>query len=134
MTACHWRPTDPGRRAYRRRDQGQSTVEFALVLPLVVMMLLAIIQTALVARDEVLIIHAAREAAREASVDAGESRVRAAVERVLPGASVIVDPDPGVGEPRAVTVRFVSHTDLPLVGAIYPDPELAASVTMRAER
>jgi len=134
MTACHWRPTDPARGGYRRREQGQSTVEFALVLPLVVLMLLAIIQTALVARDEVLIIHAAREAAREASVDAGEARVRAAVERVLPGASVIVAPDPGVGEPRGVTVRFVSHTDLPLVGVIYPDLELAASVTMRAER
>ena len=116
------------------REQGQSTVEFALVLPLIVLMLLAIVQTALVARDEVLVVHAAREAAREASVDAGDARVRAAVERVLPGASVLVAPNPGVGEPRAVTVRFVSHTDLPVVGAIYPDPEIAASVTMRAER
>jgi len=116
------------------REQGQSTVEFALVLPLVVFMLLAVVQTALVARDEVLVVHAAREAAREASVGAGEERVRAAVGRVLPGASVLVAPDPGIGEPRAVTVRFVSHTDLPLVGAIFPDPELTASVTMRAER
>lgn len=116
------------------RERGQSTVELALVLPLVVMLLLAVIQTALVARDQMLVVHAAREAAREASVDGGDSRVRAAVERVLPGASVLVGPSPGVGEPRAVAVRFVSHTDLPLIGPLFPDPELTATVTMRAER
>ena len=114
--------------------QGQSTVEFALVLPLVVMLLLATIQTALVARDQVLVVHAAREAAREASVDGGDARVRATVDRVLPGAAVIIAPNPGIGEPRAVTVSFVSHTDLPLIGVFFPDPELTASVTMRAER
>ncbi len=117
-----------------RREQGQSTAEFALVLPLVVLTMLAVIQTALLARDQVLLVHAAREAAREASVDGGDERVRAAVERVLPGAWVVVAPNLGVGEPRTVTVRFVAHTDLPLIGAVYPDPELSASVTMRSER
>lgn len=96
--------------------------------------MLAVIQTAFLARDQVLVVHAAREAAREAAVDGGDARVRAAVERVLPGAWVVVAPNPGVGEPRAVTVRFVSHTDLPLIGAVFPDPELSASVTMRSER
>lgn len=116
------------------REPGQATVEFALLLPLVLLVLLAIVQTGLVARDQVMVVHAAREAAREASVDAGIARVLAAVRRVLPDAVVSVDPDAGVGAPRAVEVTYVSRTELPLVGVLYPDPSLTARVVMRAER
>ena len=44
-------------------ESGQATVEFALVLPLVVFLILAVLQTALVVRDYVATVHAAREAA-----------------------------------------------------------------------
>ena len=54
-----------------RTDRGQASVELALVLPVLVLLLLALVQTALVARDEVLVQDAARAAVREASVDAG---------------------------------------------------------------
>ena len=46
------------------RERGQATVEFALVLPLIVFALLAILQVGLVARDQIAVVHAAREAAR----------------------------------------------------------------------
>ena len=52
-------------------DEGQAAVELALVLPLVALLLLALVQVGLVVRDQILVIHAAREAAREAAVDAG---------------------------------------------------------------
>src|SRR4029078_2878808 len=45
------------------RTRGQATVELALVLPLVVFALLAILQVGLVVRDQVAVVHAAREAA-----------------------------------------------------------------------
>ncbi len=115
----------------RSREQGQATVELALVLPVVVLALLAVIQVALVVRDRVALVHAAREAARAASVDADPGR---AARRTLPGAEVRVGPRPEVGEPIAVVVTYRSATDLPLVGALFPDPLFRSRVVMRVEK
>ncbi len=52
-----------------RDDRGQATVELALVLPLVALVLAALVQAVVVARDQLLVVHAAREAARAAAVD-----------------------------------------------------------------
>jgi hypothetical protein len=109
-------------------------VELALVLPMLVMLLFALVQVALVARDKVLIVHAARAAAREASVDADPGRARAAARHTLPGAEVEVRRRGGVGEPVEVEVTYVSKTDLPLVGALVPDVTLHTTVVMRIER
>jgi hypothetical protein len=115
-------------------ERGQATVEFALVLPLIVFGLLAILQVGLVVRDQVAVIHAAREAARAASVDRDPGRATAAAHRVLARAEVHVGSRPAVGEPITVTVSYHDHTDLPLVGPLFPDPDLHASATMRVER
>lgn len=118
----------------RDRQDGQSTVEFALVLPLVVLAMLAVIQIGLVVRDHVAVVHAAREAARAASVDPDPARAVRAARRTLSGASVTVGARPDVGEPVSVEVRYRSVTDLPLVGALIPDPMLHARTEMRVER
>jgi hypothetical protein len=114
-----------------RPESGQATVELALVLPVVVLLLLALVQFALVARDELLVVHAAREAARAASVGASGPT---AAQRVLPGAKVEVSGGARVGDLVAAEVSYRSVTDLPLVGRLVPDPWLHARVTMRAER
>ena len=62
----------------RRREGGQATVEVALLLPLLATMLLAVVQVGLVVRDQVLVTHAAREAARAAAVDPTEDAAREA--------------------------------------------------------
>ncbi len=128
----------PGSSSGARRsacpESGQATVEFALVLPLVVLLLLAVLQTALVVRDYVATIHAAREAVRAASVDRDPSAASTAARRVLGAARVDVGPRPPIGEPVRVEVTYRSHTDLPMVGLLFPDPELHATATMRAER
>jgi hypothetical protein len=115
-------------------ERGQATVELALVLPLVAFGLLAILQVGLVVRDQVAVIHAAREAARAASVDRDPGRATEAARRVLARASVHVGARPAVGEPITVEVSYHDHTDLPLVGPLFPDPDLHASATMRVER
>lgn len=114
-----------------RPEGGQAAVELALVLPAVVMLLLALVQFALVARDELLVVHAAREAARAASVATSGS---IAVERVLPGAKVDVTGGARAGDVVVAEVSYRSVTNLPLVGPLIPDPWLHARVTMRAER
>ncbi len=114
-----------------RREEGQATVELALLLPVLVLAAVAVLQVGLVVRDYVSVVHAAREAARAASVDADAT---AAAHRVLPGANVQVGPRPAVGEPIRVEVDFRSVTDLPLVGPLFPDPVLHHAASMRVER
>jgi hypothetical protein len=52
----------------------------------------------------------------------------------MPGADVDVGARPEVGEAIRVTVRYRSVTDLPLVGALFPDPDLRSSAAMRVEK
>lgn len=113
---------------------GQASVEFALVLPLIVLVMLAIVQVGLLVRDRLAVVHAAREAAREASVARDPARAVRAAHRTLPGARVEVGPRAGVGEPVRVVVSYRSVTSLPLVGALFPDPVFRSEATMRAER
>jgi hypothetical protein len=113
------------------RERGQATVEFALVLPLIVFALLAILQVGLVVRDQIAVVHAAREAARAASVDGDPVR---AARRVLKRAEVHVGARPAVGQPISVEVTFHDRTDVPLVGALFPDRDLHATAVMRVER
>jgi hypothetical protein len=103
-------------------------------MPLVVMAALIVLQVAFVVRDQVAVVHAAREAARAASVDPDPGRAERAAHRTLRGADVDVGDRPRVGEPISVDVSYRSVTDLPLVGALFPDPELHARVSMRVER
>ena len=117
-----------------RAARGQASVELALVLPVLVMLLLALVQTALVGRDELLVQDAARAAVREASVGASESRVRDAARRALPGVTVEVDRSGGVGDPVTVVARYHDSTNLPLIGPLFPDVVLHARATMRAEQ
>ena len=80
-----------GARGGAHPDAGQATVELALVLPVVVLLLMAVFQVAVVARDQVLTVQAARAAVREAAVDAGAAGCEAAARDVLDGAVVDVD-------------------------------------------
>ncbi len=124
-----------GRRVARARGgRGQATVEFALVLPLVLLTLMAVLQVALVVRDQVAVVHAAREAARAASVDPDPNAATAAARRTLGGADVELRRPSEVGEPLTVEVRYRSVTNVPLVGPLLPDPELTARAVMRVER
>jgi hypothetical protein len=115
-------------------EQGQATVELALVLPLIFGMLILLFQVAVVARDDILVVHAARDAAREATVSGDPALVAAAAHRTLPGAAVTIVRRGGVAEPVEVAIVFVAHTDLPLVGALLPDVTLHGGAVMRVER
>jgi hypothetical protein len=123
-----------GRRRGSNGERGQATVEFALLIPLIVFAALAVIQVALVVRDQLAVVHAAREAAREASVEPDPGSAVSAAHRTLPGADVKVGARPDIGEPIGVDVEYVSVTDVPLVGALFPDPTLSAYAEMRVER
>lgn len=118
------------------RDEGQASVELALVLPIVAACLLLVVQVALVVRDQVLVVHASREAARQGAVDPspGAPREAAATAAGLAADRLDVEAQRGaVGGRVRVRVRYRSRTDVPLVGAFVPDVSLSATTTMRVE-
>jgi len=119
-------------------DQGQSTVELALVLPLVVLFVLLVLQVGLVVREHLLVTHAAREAARAASVATGDraAAARRGAERSGPLAADRLSAELELlddGHSVRVAVRYRSITDLPFVGALLPDRILDAVAVMRVE-
>jgi len=116
-----------------RRDRGQAAVEFAIALPVVVVLVLGIVQLVVVVRDQLAVELAAREAARAASLSASpEAAARhAAAEATGVGPLEVAT---GVdGDHVTVSVEYVSSTDVPLVGAFIGDIRVAASVTMTRE-
>lgn len=117
-----------------QRDRGQSTVEFALLLPMLVFVMLAIFQVAIVARDQIAVAHAARVAARHASVDPDRSRAGHAAREVLAGVDVTVRGASGVGSLLTVVAEYHERTSLPLVGTLFPDPILRSKVVIRSEQ
>lgn len=110
----------------------------ALVVPLVAVLLLSIVQVGLVVRDQLLLVHAAREAAREVAVDpSADAARRAAVasSSLDPGRLEIAVADRGGPGSRArVTATYRAPTAVPLVGGAVGDVELKAAVTMRVEK
>ncbi len=114
-------------------ERGQATVEFALVLPLIVVLALAIAQIGAIVRNQLMVIHAAREAARAVSVDGG-----ADVDAVVLGST---DLDPArtsidvVGPDKTVTVTVTADVPVavPIVSWAVGEVTVEASVTMVVE-
>lgn len=129
--------TPAGREPERRRELGQASVELALVLPLLALLLLAVIQVGLLVRAQLLVVQAAREAARAAAVDPGASAAQRAAEASSPLDSkrlvVKVGPRASPGSLVRVEVSYTAETEVPLVGRLIGDVELRANAAMRVE-
>ena len=115
------------------RDSGQAAVELALCLPLLFIFLLGMVQLAVIVRDQLAVQLAAREAARAAAVAAPiEASAQAAAAR-----AVALDPLIVVtrlsSDSVTVTVSHLTHTDVPLIGALLPDITVTAAATMALE-
>ncbi|MEN8039984.1 MAG: TadE family type IV pilus minor pilin [Actinomycetota bacterium] len=117
-------------------ERGSAVVEFALVLPLVLIVLLGIVEVAVVARSEIQLVHAAREGAREAAVSPDTSRAVAAVRAALgplgDSARVSVRRSAHIGDKATVSVSLRHAVAAPVFGGYTVD--LRAQSTMRIER
>lgn len=122
---------------HRVVERGQATVEFALVLPVVVLFVLAVLQAGLIAKDFLLVHHAAREGARAGAVAPHLAEVRGAAtagggldpKRMIVGWSGGSEP----GTRATATIRYEAPTTVPLVGRLVGDIGLSAEVTIRIE-
>ena len=122
----------------RTGQEGQSTVELALALPLVMMIVAAVVQVGIVVSDQARLWHAAREAARVGIVDPDLQKVKDAVRQTgLDDVGVTVEPLPEhrvQGEPLSVSLVYRPEGKVPLLGALFDRVELHAGATMRIER
>jgi Flp pilus assembly protein TadG len=119
------------------RERGAAAVEFALVLPLLVILLLGIIDFGLYYYNDLQLTHAARDAARYLSVNNV-----AAANTAISGATLVSTAittrtlNPGTsGQPATVTLRamYTFLTPLPLVVGIGRTLGINATVVMRRE-
>ena len=123
-----------GRRG--RSQAGQSTVEFAVLLPVLVLAVLVLVQGGLVVHDQLLVQHAAREGARAAAVSESMADVQDAAGRAGPldrNRLTVTRSARQQGQPVRVTVRYRFRGAVPVVGRLMDRFTLSASVTMRAE-
>lgn len=110
-------------------------MEFALVLPLVLILILGLLQVGVLVRDQIMVLGAAREGVREAIVTPDRAAITTAASEAAPGLELSVQVSRGTerGEPARVNVT-APPARLPLVGDIVSGMTLKASATMRIEK
>jgi Flp pilus assembly protein TadG len=122
------------------REGATASVEFALVLPLVLLMVLALLEVGLLVKDRLVLEGSARAGAREAAVSVDDAEVRQAV---MDAAAASLDPagidvsvtrEGGAGSAVTVDVLYRADVDVPLIDWLFPSViELTASAVMRQE-
>ena len=115
------------------RDRGQAAVEFAIALPLVVILMLGVVQVVLVVRDQLAVELAAREAARAASVAASPGSAASQAARAATRLRPLSVDTRVQGDRVTVMVSFASTTDVAMIGRLIGDVTVSAEVTMRRE-
>jgi Flp pilus assembly protein TadG len=114
-------------------DRGQATVELALALPMLCLMLLGVVQIAVVGRGQLAVQLAAHEAVRAAAVSADPAT---AADTAAHHAISLRPLDVQVATDDTtitVTVSYLDHTDISMVGALLSDVTVQASATMAFE-
>lgn len=135
------RSAPPGRSSRGPRGAasggGQATVEFALVLPVLLLAMVFVVQVASIGLAQILVVQAARNAARAAAVDPAPGAARAAAVGTsglrADRTTVEVGTRGPPGTLVSVTVRYRAPTDVPLVGALVGDVVLSATVSVQVE-
>jgi len=118
----------------KSNERGQSTVEVALLIPLLAIFLMLVIQVGLVARQHVLVANASRVGAREASVNRNTGEAVSQVRSTVPNAKVQINRPSTPGQYVRVKVSDTVESSLPIVGVVFPDITVTGETTMRVEK
>ncbi|MCL5985847.1 MAG: pilus assembly protein [Actinobacteria bacterium] len=117
-------------------ENGASAVEFAIILPLLVVLIFGIVEFGIAYNNYLAITHAAREGARVAAVDLTnpdlENIIRERAYPVTPDVISVSTPEGvKIGDPVVVEITYTIHIEIPFVGSW--DIPLTSRATMRLE-
>lgn len=117
-------------RSSHRRDHGQATVEFALILPLIVGVIALIVQITIISVSRLEVVDETRHVARIASL-AEDPRAAASSSLPIGSASLVhvVYDETSV----TVTVSRRVDTDVPIIGRFIPTVEVQSRLVMTRE-
>src|SRR5438270_10741271 len=108
----------------RGTDRGSAAVEFALVLPILLMLALAVVQVGVFVRDDLVLVGSARSGARQAAVSADDASVRDAVladaSGLDPSRLTVSVSRTTRGGPATVAVTYSAPQAVPFVGWLFP--------------
>jgi Flp pilus assembly protein TadG len=125
-----------------RSERGQTMTEFAIVLPLLAVLLFGIIQLGIAFNNYMTVTDATRAGARKAAVSRDLEDPRSAAETaVRSSASTLSQDDLDVdvqsnfesGSDVTVTASYPYSISLPLIGLVVTDGQLTSSTTERVE-
>ncbi|MGB3346411.1 MAG: TadE family protein [Candidatus Humimicrobiia bacterium] len=110
-----------------KNEKGASAVEFALILPILIMLVFGIFQFGIAYNNYITITHAAREGARRAAVDLDISNLsplkQIIIDRAYPipltEADIDIRTPEGIkiGDPVEVEITYNITVEIPLVGS-----------------
>lgn len=122
--------------------KGQSMVEMALILPLIIMLFLGIVEFSRIFGSYLLVTHASREGARMAAIGRTDEEIRvnltgkAGILNVSELQIIFIPEDNArvTGEDVKVCVKYKLDIYAPVISSIVPNPfEMEASTYMRVE-
>lgn len=121
----------------RHRPRGQALVEFALIVPLFILIVVGLFDAGRAVFNYSTVSNAAREAARVAIVNQDETAIRAAAKTAGTGLG-LTDADISLGScldkgcPYSVTVTYDFEAATPLIGQLF-NPTLSSTAVMPVE-
>ena len=127
---------------FLRRNKGQALVEFAFVLPIILLVLMGIIEFGRIFNTYLVLTNASREGARVAAVGGADLDIMNSVRNVTPTldqASLNITINPiETSRTRGLPVTVITTYNLPLicplVNVVLPNPfPLTSQTTMRIE-
>ncbi len=127
----------------KKNSRGQSLVETAIVLPIILLIIMGIIEFGLLFNNYIIITNASREGARKAAIGGTDSEIIQVVENVtttLELSRMTISVSPSLSSRRhgtQVKVEVVYRAGLitPIIGEFFPGGEakLTAAAVMRVE-
>ena len=134
--------TNNTRKVSIRSERGQTMTEFAIVLPLLAVLLFGIVQLGISFNNYMTVTDATRAGARKAAVSrdladpsgAAETAVRSSASTLSQDdLEVLVDSNFESGSDVTVTASYPYSISLPLIGLVVTDGFLTSSTTERVE-
>lgn len=118
----------------RPEESGQATVEIALMVPIVVLLVLLVLQAGMAVRDRLVVLQATRVAARAVIVEPTPAAAAAAVSASGAPDRIVVSVSGELAPGGMATVTAtMPATAVPLVGRVVVGDQVAERLVVRVE-